>query len=279
MKVRRILGAGLAVLAVVTGVAVLAVSGPAFLYSARAQVTDDVVPEEVVRGFYGEYLEAIDLVAGRNPLVARAYRSSEFLSEEFVAEVDELLDSFEHSAYDPFLLAQDVPESIEVGGAVVSGETARVPVETSFDDHAFVVTLKRVDGAWLIDDVDRTPDAIVESFYNRYLAYIENDGGAMRNPLVDGFYRDCPELSEAFLAKVDETLASFDKGAFDPILLAQDVPVEVIVGEAELVGDEARVKVAMFWAGNPEPSERLVTLRWSDGCQRIVGVSFTDNGS
>jgi hypothetical protein len=158
MKGRRILGVGLAVLVVLAGVAVVAVGGPAALYSARAQVTDDVGPEEVVAGFYDEYLGAIDLKAGRNPLVDRSYRSSDFLSEDFVAEVDELLDAFERGGYDPFLLAQDVPESVEVGEAVVSGETAQVLVETSFEGHAFLVTLKCIDGVWKIVEV-AFPDA------------------------------------------------------------------------------------------------------------------------
>jgi hypothetical protein len=279
MKGKRILGVGLAVAVVVVGLAVLAVGGPAVLYSARAQVSEEGLTEQVVGGFYVGYLESIDLQAGHNPLSERAYRSSEFLSEDFVAEVDALLDSFEHGGYDPFLLAQDVPASVEVGEAVVAGETAQVPVETSFEGHAFLVTLKQVGGAWKIDDVDQMPDVVVASFYNRYLAHIDNDGGAMQNPLVDGFYRDCPELSDAFVAKVDEAIASFDKGGFDPILLAQDVPVKVEVAEAELLGDGARVTVEMFWGGNPTPDERLVTLERIDGCQRIVEVSSSDNGS
>jgi hypothetical protein len=233
-----------------------------------------MLPEEVVTGFHEWYLGAIDFEAGRNPLVDRAYRSSEFLSEDFVAEVDALLDSFERGGYDPFLLAQDVPTDVEVGETVVSGETAYVQVETSFEGHALLVTLKRIDGAWKIDGVGPTPDVIVESLYSRYLATIDDDGGAMRNPLVDGTYRDYPELSEAFVAEVDETIASFDKGGFDPILLAQDVPVKFAVGEATLMGSEASVRVEFFWGGNPEPSERIVTLSPIDGQWKITGVAF-----
>jgi len=274
MKTRRILGVGLAVLVVVVGVAVLAVGGPAALYSARAQVSEDKLPAEVVSDFYDWYLGTIDLQAGRNPLVDRAYRSSELLSESFVAEVDALLDAAERGGYDPFLLAQDVPTSVEVGEAVVSGDVAQVPVETSFEGHALLVALKRIDGAWKIDGVGLAPEMTVRSFYDRYLAYIGKDSGAMRNPLADGFYRQCPELSGAFVALVDETIASFDKGGFDPILLAQDVPVEIAVGEAELAGDEAVVTVEMVWGGNPEPSERLVTLNRSDGGWEIVDIAL-----
>lgn len=273
MKARRVLCVGLAVVAVLAGVAVVAVSGPALLYGARADVKAEVLPEDVVADFYKWYLGSIDLAAGRNPLAERAYRSSELLTEEFVAGVDELLDSFERGGYDPFLLAQDVPTSVDMGETVVSGDSAQVQVETSFEGHGFLVSLRRIDRAWKIDDVDPMPNVTVESFFNRYLAYIRNDGGAMRNPLVDGFYKECPELSAAFVAKVDEALASFDKGGCDPILMAQDVPVEVSVGEAELVGDEARVMVELFWGGNPEPSERLVTLSRIDGQWQIVEIA------
>jgi hypothetical protein len=273
MKGKVILGVGLTVVAL-SVVAVLAVGGPAVLYNAQAQVTEEVLPEDVVTGFYDWYLGAIDPQAGRNPVVDRAYRSSEFLSAEFVAEVDALLDSLEHGGYDPFLLAQDVPMEVEVGQAVVSGETAYVEVETSFEGHALLVTLEKLDGLWKIDGVSVTPDVIVESFYNRYLRYINNDGGAMRNPLVDGFYRECPELSEVFVAEVDETLASFEKGGFDPILLAQDIPVKVMVGDATLTDDGASVAVEMFWGGNPVPSERIVALSLIDGEWKITGVGF-----
>jgi len=157
MKSRRILGVGLAVMAVVVGVAVVAVGGPAALYSARAQVTEDVAPDEVVAGFYGWYLEAIDLQAGENPLVERSYRSSEYLSEGFVDEVDALLDSFHHSGYDPFLLAQDVPVEVAVGEAELVGEEVLVRVEMFWggnpEPSERLVTLKQIDGRWEIVDV------------------------------------------------------------------------------------------------------------------------------
>ena len=68
------------------------------------------------------------------------------------------------------------------------------------------------------------PDGVVRSFYEGYLAYVANGVGAKCNPLVDRLYRDCPVLSERFVAEVDEAIGSFDKGGFDPILMAQDVP-------------------------------------------------------
>lgn len=274
MKGRGVLSVGLAVMLVIEGLALLALSDSRLLPSAEAQLVDEVLPEDLVRGFYGWYLGAIDLEGGSNPLVDRSYRSSEFLSGDFVAEVDALLDSFEAGGYDPFLLAQDVPDSIEVGEALVAGDAAQVHVQTSFSGHGFLVYLTQMDGTWKIDDVVPTPDVIARSFYERYLAYIRNDRGMMRSPLVDGFYRGRPELSDSFVAELDAALAFFDKGGADPILLAQDVPVEIVVGEAELMGDRALVPLEMFWAGNPEPAARLVTVERIDRRWQIQDVAL-----
>jgi hypothetical protein len=124
------------------------------------------------------------------------------------------------------------------------------------------------------------PEQVTAEFYNWYLGYIRGDdeaasGMAMRNPLVDGAYRDCGYLTDGFVAEIDETLASFDKGAFDPILLAQDVPVRIDVGASDVTDDEAIVPVAMYWGGNPTLSERLVTLHKVDGAWQVAGVGFT----
>lgn len=116
-------------------------------------------PEEAVQGFYDWYLaaSAYDESAGSRltPLTDGRYRSSEYLTEEFVQQVDEIFTSFENSkgGYDPFLCAQDVPESFTVGEAVVSGDTATLAVHTSFEGHAFTVALQRVDGLWRMGDV------------------------------------------------------------------------------------------------------------------------------
>ncbi len=125
------------------------------------------------------------------------------------------------------------------------------------------------------------PEQVTAEFYNWYLGYIRGDGEAtsgsmMRNPLVDGAHRDCGYLTDDFVTEIDETLSSFDKGAFDPILLAQDTPVRVDVGTSDIKDDEAVVPVAMYWGGNPTPSERSVTLHKVDGEWKVAGVGFTE---
>jgi hypothetical protein len=134
---------------------VLTACGPAPEAAAEA-----AGPEGVVEQFYREYLDYIgDRSSGefRNPLVDRAYRDSELLTPAFVASVDELLASFDRGGYDPFLCAQDIPESVSVSEVTVSGDEASVMVETSFPGHGFEVELAMVEGEWLISGVVCTP--------------------------------------------------------------------------------------------------------------------------
>lgn len=115
------------------------------------------------------------------------------------------------------------------------------------------------------------PEQVVADFYDWYLGYI-GKGETMRNPLVDGVYRECGYLTDDFVTEIDETLASFDQGAFDPILMAQDVPERIDVGASDVAGDKATVTVEMYWGGNPTPTERTVTLFKIDGAWKIAGV-------
>ena len=124
---------------------------------------------------------------------------------------------------------------------------------------------------------DVTPQEIVADFYNWYLEYVNagrGDIAEMRNPLVDGAYRTCGYLTGTFIQEIDETLASFDKGGFDPLLLAQDIPESVEAGETVMVGDEASVVIQMFWSGNPTPTERTVTVKQVDGQWKIADITF-----
>jgi hypothetical protein len=117
------------------------------------------------------------------------------------------------------------------------------------------------------------PERVVSGFYEWYLQYIDH-GGDMRNPLVDSAYRERSELAPAFVSQVDESLATADKGAYDPILLAQDIPERIVVSTATISGDTAQVGVTMFWSGNPTPSERTVTLSLANGRWVMTGIRF-----
>lgn len=108
-------------------------------------------PDGSVNAFYCWYLWYAKEIG--NPLIEKAYHGNEYLIEGFVQKVDEIVESFDQGGYDPFLCAQGVPDSISVGSMDVAGNTARVSVSTSFENHQFTVLLWKVNDHWEITDV------------------------------------------------------------------------------------------------------------------------------
>ena len=96
---------------------------------AQTAVDESNLPAQpagrIVQGFYDDYLGYPG-----NPLVSRAYQQSRFLAQDFVEELDALLDK--GIMYDPVLCAQDRPDNITAQPATVDGQTATVEVGTSF---------------------------------------------------------------------------------------------------------------------------------------------------
>ncbi len=132
-----------------------------------------------------------------NVLVDGAHRSSEYLTEEFVQQVDETIASFDKGGYDPFLCAQDVPGDLAFDRAIVSEEKASVVVHeiwnpgTSYETRTEVtIALQMADGKWKIADIvcsasqaAATPEQVVQSFYNWYLAYTQGTGNGYNSEL------------------------------------------------------------------------------------------------
>lgn len=118
------------------------------------------------------------------------------------------------------------------------------------------------------------PEDVTQSFYDWYLDQIGPlDSDTRRNLLVEGTFKESPYLTERFVGEVEETLASFDRGGYDPILLAQDIPVEFEVQSPTITGDEATAIVLRFWGGNPEPTPMTVHLVRRDGQWLIDDVT------
>jgi hypothetical protein len=113
-------------------------------------------PQEATENFYAWYLDYIGPRSGapmHNPLVDGAYRTSGYLTPQFVQKVDELVAGFDRGGYDPFLLAQDVPEWVKVTTAAINGERATVSLRTSFERHLVTVRLVHAGNGWLIDGI------------------------------------------------------------------------------------------------------------------------------
>lgn len=261
--------------AVVLGLATLAiVIGGIGLVSANGQDGRRADPEAVVNRFYKAYLAEIGTgEVRRNPLVEGTYRDMPGLHADCVAQVDDLLAAFAASetpgGYDPFLQAQDVPDAIYTESAIVAADRAYVPVTSSFAGHRFLVTLTREDGTWSMLRVTQRPEAVVAGFYGWYTHLEEN-------PLVSGAYATRGDLTEGFRAEVAATLESFASGetpgGYDPILLAQDVPVEVRALPATFTEAGATVTLEMLWGGNPTPTLRTVELVLGPNEWQINGI-------
>jgi hypothetical protein len=112
-------------------------------------------PGQVVESFYRGYLEYPGHFIGDG-----AHHSDAHLSERMVEKVDEIVASFTHGGYDPFLCAQDIPGAWVVEERMVSEQEARVVLHeiwnpgTQFESVRDVtVSLKVIDGQWQIDDI------------------------------------------------------------------------------------------------------------------------------
>jgi hypothetical protein len=243
----------------------------------------------VVESFYSWHLSYPG-----NSMADGAYRTSEYLTGEFVAEVDELVASFDRGAHDPFLCAQDIPETFSLDEAVVSGEEATVVVHEVWNVGTVYemvrdvdVSLSLVDGQWKIDGIAcpvatpqspvpegplfTEPEGPVSAFYSWYLWYAREVG----NPLVDGAYRSSEYLTGEFVAEVDELVASFDRGAYDPFLCAQDIPETFSLDEAVVSGEEATIVVHEVWNAGTEfetVHDVEVSLHLLDGRWMLVDI-------
>ena len=88
------------------------------------------------------------------------------------------------------------------------------------------------------------PEETVEAFYAWYSQY-------PGNPLVDGALRTHPSVTESLVEKVYGIVASFDdRGGYDPVLCAQDVPSSFAAELIDESADSASVSVATSFEGH-----------------------------
>jgi hypothetical protein len=113
------------------------------------------------------------------------------------------------------------------------------------------------------------PAEVTQQFYDWYLQEasqppVEGKG----NILTEGGYAASPFLAPEFVEEVKRTVASFERGGFDPLLLAQDLPTAMQVVEERIDGGSAHVRMTTTFFGH----ELDVVLRHGDDGWQIVGV-------
>jgi len=206
-------------------------------------------PEQVTQTFYNWYIHYPG-----NVMVDKAYYGfGMYLTQDLIEEIDGIIAGFDRGGYDPFLCAQDVPTGVSVGQAEVSGDEATLTAYTTFPGHSLEVTLTRGGDLWRISSIrcqtptdasERTPEEVVSHFYNWYVRY-------PGNPLADrAFYGFGMYLTQDLIEEIIEVVEGFEMGGHDPILLAQDLPTDITVQEAEVRGDDATVRVDTSWDGH-----------------------------
>jgi hypothetical protein len=113
-------------------------------------------PEEVVEGFYDFWMSYPEEPGG-NPISERAYQSRDEVTDDLIAQLDEIIDSFaEGPRYDPVLCSQDFPASLSFKEGERKENTASVIVEQDFygSPKNLMVFLKLVNKDWKIDKID-----------------------------------------------------------------------------------------------------------------------------
>jgi hypothetical protein len=96
----------------------------------------------------------------------------------------------------------------------------------------------------IADPVGQTPEQVTETFYSWY---IQSTQGI---PPRRAPYAQTGYLTDDLLNQIERTTASFDKGGYDPILCAQDIPESVSVSPIAAEGDSASVLVNTSFPGH-----------------------------
>jgi len=129
---------------------------------------------------------------------------------------------------------------------------------------AWVLVLVSVGCATKTSGAAGSPEDVVTSFYD-WLGSVEG------SVLGSKAYRESPYLDRAMVDRVDELVASFEAqpgGGYDPFICAQDRPSEIVVTDAEVTGEQARVTV-QGW--NPIHVDLLLT----NGTWLITDITCT----
>lgn len=106
--------------------------------------------------------------------------------------------------------------------------------------------------------------AVVQGFYQWYLGYAGD-------PLAERAYRERPELTPSWIARLDEIVSAPTRPRIDPLLHASDRPSLLTIGRVTVHGARARAEVHSSELAHP----LTVSLLWREGCWRIDGVTGT----
>lgn len=112
-----------------------------------------------------------------------------------------------------------------------------------------------------------SPQQAVQDFYTAYYERIGTPHSEdFHNPMVERTYRDIPQLSQALVQEMDTFVENPEGIPYDPFLCAQDIPMEINAGEAQITGGRAVVPVTSDFIGH----QFEVELEQLDGAWQIT---------
>jgi hypothetical protein len=245
-------------------------------------------PEGTVKTFYTWYQGCLEgSTTCHSPHAGQAYPSTGLITKRFEEQVEALRAEFAQSGgggYDPIVLAQDDFPAFEVVKVYesISGESsarrARVFLrnlgqgDQSSGHQGLLVTLV-MDGPYLkIDNVtayfENSPQKIASKFYTWYKNLLHSE----RNPeLVYGFEPEA-YLSAEYIHKVRPALESRRMEGYNPILLCDQLPVKMEVGNVKVAGERANLVIERYFEGQDSPSPLTVEMEKIDDWWVIVSA-------
>ena len=100
-------------------------------------------------------------------------------------------------------------------------------------------------------DTAGSPQQVVQDFYRAYYERIGTPHSEdFHNPMVERTYRDIAQLSQALVQEMDAFMENPEGIPYDPFLCAQDIPMEINAGEAQMIEGKALVPVTSDFIGH-----------------------------
>lgn len=204
------------------------------LPSVQAQGDQSGDPTVVAQAFYDDYLGELLNSGGSGN-----YHESEYVTQALIQSMDAAIQ--EGVSADPFLCAQNFPDTVAVFDSRVNGDAAVVVMTTNFSGHFMTVDMVREGGAWKLNDVscgDRINSVLpVETFFDWYITSLQSGD----NPAQSGSFQDRDELSPTIIAGIDQRIT---EGAFaDPFTCGQGVLEQIDLVEVLPWNGETRLLV------------------------------------
>jgi hypothetical protein len=117
--------------------------------STGGQALPDVSPQEVAQNFYDDYR-----MLGSSLLSGDAYKTNPYFNADGVMHIEEVVAGMgQGGAVDPFVCAQDMPNSFTAGEPEIEGSQAMVVVESDWGTRT-KVTLAVTDDEWKISKIE-----------------------------------------------------------------------------------------------------------------------------